>query len=278
MYSFFGRVFFFILSFVADSANLWKLNFGSCFWYTDATVFSEFSISLRRPVIGLKLVLIGLIGLIAGLNVDPIECEAVVKPFIGLIELEGNVQAVVVVVDASDLDSISFQLFKISNWLRKYIAFNMEAEFKNFSQIILTSSGIHRKYTKAIRVAYHTSTCIKRIGSDFWQIPAVNVSVKSEMVSTEINMHLSWRFELTSLNNLIIQITDKIIFISPLYVPCIGSIWFLSLLIAILNSNWSFFEVRHKLNWIMEEKISLAPPRERPNGSKLWRHKTKQTP
>ena len=29
MYSFFGRDFFLILSFVADSANLWKLNFGS---------------------------------------------------------------------------------------------------------------------------------------------------------------------------------------------------------------------------------------------------------
>ena len=54
-----------------------------------------------------------------GFNVDPIECETVLKPLIGLIELEGSVQAVVVVVEASDFDSISFQLFKSSNWLRK---------------------------------------------------------------------------------------------------------------------------------------------------------------
>ena len=75
---------------------------------------------MRRPLIGLKFDLIGLIGLIVGLNVDPIECETVLKPFIGLIELDGSVHAVVVVVvEASDFDSISFQVFKISNWLRK---------------------------------------------------------------------------------------------------------------------------------------------------------------
>ena len=75
---------------------------------------------MRRPVIGLKFDLIGLIGLIVGLNVDPIECEAVLKLCIGLIELDGSVHAVVVVVvEASDFDSISFQVFKISSWLRK---------------------------------------------------------------------------------------------------------------------------------------------------------------